>query len=304
MNDKQLSISDVSYKNTSYPMKTILNSNQMKTLVDNFSLTPAQLKVLSFNLSKNCCKGSYLASQGVKPLDVAMIALEAAQYDINIDNVEAAIVPYNKKPTLQIMPLGILKLIGQNPNILKFEPFLVYGDEYFAYNPFSIEQPIEHEINFLDERNPQNITHAYVYYVINKGGHIVHGAYVMSKQEIEKHRNCSANYNKSDNSSSLWVTRREDMFKKTVLKKAAKFAPINLKSNILHQDFNEDNQNNEPTPTSSYTPSAPAPQTPPPAQKTQPVTPAASESVTINQEPSQQQDVEQTNVFDSFGDEV
>ena len=49
----------------------------------------------------------------------------------------------------------------------------------------------------------------------------------------------------------------------------------------INEGFEDDQGEYESTPTSSYTPSAPAPQTPPPAQKTQPVTPAASESVTI-----------------------
>tara|TARA_A200000113_G_scaffold221554_1_gene233580 strand:- start:1662 stop:2546 length:885 start_codon:yes stop_codon:yes gene_type:complete len=284
--------SEITWNNSSDPIRKICHLINLNGYIEN----EKQRKMFISNLVSSCGKDSFPAKQGCQPYGIVLAALKASEYNVNIDGVESCIVPYNGKPALVIMPTGMLKIIHSNPDVLHFSTHLVYKDEHFVYRPRDIENPIEHTQDHTQTKLPKDLIGAYCYYITKRGSHLIHGAYFMNESEINQHKACSKNH-------KMWNERKEDMWIKTVIKKTMKFAQLGIQLQI-NEGFEDDQGEYESTPTSSYTPSAPAPQTPPPAQKTQPVTPAASESVTINQEPAQQQDVEQTNVFDSFGDEV
>ena len=277
---------------SSDPIRQVFQSFNMN---DYFETTKQQ-KIFINNVALNCGKNSFAAKQGCKPYDIALASLKAAEHNINIDGVESAVVPYNSKAALVIMPTGLLKIIHSNPDVLHFSTHLVYKDEHFVYRPRDIENPIEHTQDHTQIKLPKDLVGAYCYYITKRGSHLIHGAYFMNESEINQHKACSKNH-------KMWNDRKEDMWIKTVIKKTMKFAQLGIQLQI-NEGFEDDQGEYESTPTSSYTPSTPAQQTPPPAQKTQPVTPAASDSVTINQEPAQQQNTEQTNMFDAFGDEV
>ena len=289
------------------PIKQVLQQIDLSS----FGLTKPQQQVLAINLTRNCGPGSYVYKEGCKAQDIVMIGLQASQLNINIDGVEGCIIPFankkggTKKPALVIMTTGMLKIIHSNPDVLHFSTHMVYQDEYFKHNPFSIENPIEHDADTLNKKNPKDLIYAYCYYVVNRGGHKVHGAYVMNKHQIAEHKKCSKN-------ETMWNDRTVDMWTKTVIRKTMKFAPLGIQNAIPDDNSGyEDNQNYaeqdsayESVPTEDFNPTpapAPAPVNNIPPNQTKPQEFVVEKQNNSNQGNSNQ---DLNDGFQEFGDDV
>ena len=161
---------------------------------------------------KECTQMSFLAAL----MNAAQLGLEP-----NTSLGQAYLIPYNNKGTLecqfQIGYKGLLDLAYRNPNMQIVTAQEVYENDEFIYelglNPKLIHKPA------LDNRG--NVKLFYGLFKLNNGGF---GFEVMSKEAMDQF---AKEYSKSfDSAYSPWTTNYNSMAKKTVIKQALKYAPL------------------------------------------------------------------------------
>jgi recombination protein RecT len=93
--------------------------------------------------------------------------------------------------------------------------------DYFRYS-FGLDEVLEHEPGSITD--PARITHFYSIAKFANGGHIFN---VMTRKQVEKVRDESANYKYATyKESTVWHTAFEEMGNKTVLRRMMKFIPL------------------------------------------------------------------------------
>lgn len=132
---------------------------------------------------------------------------------------QAYLIPYDtKKGTIcqfQIGYKGLIDLAHRSGQLKSIEAHIVYENDEFEYE-FGLEPKLKHKPAMADRGE---MIAAYACYHLNNGGY---GFEVMSKQDIDKHR---AAYSKSK-IESPWDKAYDEMCKKTVIKRALKYAPL------------------------------------------------------------------------------
>lgn len=142
---------------------------------------------------------------------------------------QAYLIPYNNKGKLecqfQIGYKGLIDLAYRSGEISVIQAHTVYENDDFEYE-LGLDPKLRHvPCKGVDKGNPAWF---YAVFKTKDGGY---GFEVMSVEDIRSH---AAKYSQSYNSSySPWKTNFEEMAKKTVLKKALKYAP--LKSDFVRQ---------------------------------------------------------------------
>lgn len=161
---------------------------------------------------RECTQISFLAAL----MNAAQLGLEP-----NTPLGQAYLIPYNNKGTLecqfQIGYKGLIDLGYRNPNMQIISAQEVYENDEFIYelglNPKLIHKPA------LKDRGEVKLF--YGLFKLTNGGF---GFEVMSKSDIDKY---AKEYSKSFESSySPWTTNYNSMAKKTVIKQALKYAPL------------------------------------------------------------------------------
>lgn len=161
---------------------------------------------------RECTQMSFLAAL----MNAAQLGLEP-----NTPMGQAYLVPYKNKNTMecqfQIGYKGLLDLAYRNPNMQTVTAQTVYENDEFIYelglNPKLIHKPA------LQDRG--EIKLFYGLYTLKSGGY---GFEVMSKKDMDLY---AKEYSKSfDSAYSPWTTHYESMAKKTVIKQALKYAPL------------------------------------------------------------------------------
>jgi len=145
-------------------------------------------------------------------------------------------IPYNnskigmKEVQFQIGYRGLLELLRRSGQVETAYSYVVYDNDKFDFElglfPRIVHVPAKRDRGEL----------CYVYAVIKfkDGGYIFE---VMSKQDVEHVRSRSKTYMKD---ITPWKTDPAEMWRKTVLKRLCKYAPVSIESTTLAQQLSAD----------------------------------------------------------------
>ena len=179
-------------------------------------MTPERFtRIVLSTLSSNpklaqCTPNSFLASM----MTAAQLGVEP-----NTPLGQAYLIPYRNHGTMecqfQIGYKGLIDLAYRSGEVTLVQAHEVCENDDFTYS-FGLN-PDLHHIPATGDRG--EVTQ---YYAIWKGKNGGFGFEVMSREDVEKHgKRFSKSYN-----NSPWQTNFDEMAKKTVLKKALKYAPM------------------------------------------------------------------------------
>ena len=159
-----------------------------------------------------CTQQSFLASM----MNSAQLGLEP-----NTPLGQAYLIPYKNHGTLeaqfQIGYKGLIDLAYRSGQVKTIYAEAVYENDEFEYelglNPKLVHKPA------IKDRG--DVIYYYAVFKLTNGGE---GFTVMSKDDIERHKN---RFSKAANAGfSPWSTNYDEMAKKTVIKKVLKYAPL------------------------------------------------------------------------------
>lgn len=134
---------------------------------------------------------------------------------------QAYIVPFKngdtgqQEATFQLGYKGLIDLAHRSGELKSVQAHVVYSNDEFEYQ-LGLEPTLKH-IPSMGERGEKKCV--YAVYHLKSGGY---GFEVMSVKDINDHRN---KFSKAKNSPA-WINSWEEMAKKTVIKKALKYAPM------------------------------------------------------------------------------
>ena len=159
-----------------------------------------------------CTPGSFMGAL----LTAAQLGLEP-----NTPLGQAYLIPYKNKGVLecqfQLGYRGLIELAHRSGELRSIEAHIVYENDEFEYE-LGLEPKLKHVPAM---KNKGKIAWVYAVYKLNSGGF---GFEVMSKEDIEEHK---GKYSKAaQRGFSPWKNSWEEMAKKTVIKKALKYAPL------------------------------------------------------------------------------
>jgi recombination protein RecT len=160
---------------------------------------------------------------------------KAAQDGLILDGREAALVKF--ADACQYMPMvnGILKKLRNSGNLSTIKAETVHEHDTFSYNP-AMEDVPNHKPDWFGERG--EMIGVYAVAKMKDGGTVVE---IMNKEQLDKVRRVSRSGNDKDGSpKGIWKQWPEEMAKKSVLRRIAKYLPS---SADVDQVFEHDNEN-------------------------------------------------------------
>lgn len=174
-----------------------------------------------------------------EPVSLMAAIMQSAQLGLepNTPLGQAYIIPYGKEAQFQVGYKGLIEL-AHRANLKNLYARTVYSNDEFEVN-YGLHQDIKHKPT-LGERG--EAIGYYAVYHLQSGGY---GFEFMSRREIEEHKK---KYSKAASSKySPWVTDFDSMAKKTVIKRALKYAPISVEivkgmaaDETVKKEINED----------------------------------------------------------------
>lgn len=156
-----------------------------------------------------------LAKCSLTSLIGALLCSAQAGLEPNTSLGQAYIIPYGDKAQFQISYKGLIELAHRSGQLKDISAHVVYENDTFEYE-LGLEPKLKH-IPAMKDRGEATWVYA-VYHLISGG----YGFEVMSVEDINRHRR---QYSKT-RGTSPWDTAWEEMAKKTVVKKALKYAPM------------------------------------------------------------------------------
>lgn len=153
-----------------------------------------------------CSPASFMAAM----LEAAQLGLEP-----NTPLGQAYLIPYGKSCQFQIGYKGLIDLAHRSGELKSIEAHEVHENDVFEFE-FGLTPKLVHKPAMTDRG--EVIWYYGVYHLVNGG----YGFEVMSREDVEAH---ARKYSKSYNNGP-WQTEFDEMAKKTVLKKALKYAPL------------------------------------------------------------------------------
>ena len=175
--------------------------------------TRMTLSALSVNPKLGICTPkSFLAAM----MSAAQLGLEP-----NTPLGQAYLIPYKNKGIdevqFQIGYKGLIDLAYRSGEVEVIQAHIVYENDEFECE-YGLEPKLKHKPAAADRGDPVKV---YAVFKTKSGGY---GFEVMSMEDVRKH---AKKYSKAyDSGYSPWTTNFEEMAKKTVLKKALKYAPL------------------------------------------------------------------------------
>ncbi len=157
------------------------------------------------------------------PISFLAALLNAAQLGLepNTPLGQAYLIPYKNKGTMecsfQLGYKGLILLAYRSGQVQTIQAECVHENDYFEFQ-LGLEPRLVHKPVFADRGE---ITYFYGIFRTVNGGY---GMAVMSKADMDLY---ARTYSKAaDSNYSPWKTSYEEMAKKTVIKKALKYAPV------------------------------------------------------------------------------
>ncbi len=151
------------------------------------------------------------------PLSLVKCVMQAAALGLEPDPLmgRAYIVPYGTEATLIVGYKGLIDLARRSGQIRSVEAHVVYEHDEFSYS-YGLSEDLVHKPAYQQDRG--HVTHAWALARFKDGGHQFE---VMDFWSLEKIRNGSKN-----GSGQVWRDHREEMYRKTVLRRLCKFLPL------------------------------------------------------------------------------
>lgn len=173
-------------------------------------------------------KNSFLQGIAIgNPDSLKYAVLNVASIGLSLNPVHkmAYLVPRNKEVCLDISYIGLIKLATDTGSVKLVKAELVHKKDKFKYKGLG-KEPL-HEFNPFEDRG--EFVGAYCVAITNDNNYIVE---MMTAVQINgiKARSEAAKRN-----SGPWVTDFEEMARKTVVKRAAKYWPKTKLSTVLEQ---------------------------------------------------------------------
>src|SRR5262245_40803662 len=156
------------------------------------------------------------------PRSVFAAVIQASQLGLEPGLMgQAYLIPYGSECQLQIGYQGLLDLVRRSGLVESIEAHVVYSGDKFTYKA-GLTTTLEHEPNFDGDRGEMRLAYA-VARLKGGGSH----AEVMTRHQIEANRDRSQNVvsARRGGKSTPWDTDTEEMWRKTVLRRIAKFLP-------------------------------------------------------------------------------
>ena len=97
--------------------------------------------------------------QNCSPASVLLAVMESARVGLQLDNKEAALIPYSGQAVFMPMVQGIINLMLRSPGVLKVEAHIVLEGDHFKYQ-FGLQPKLEH-VPSLGVKGDRPITHSY-----------------------------------------------------------------------------------------------------------------------------------------------
>ncbi len=183
------------------------------------SITPERFTRITLSaLSSNpelqqCTPSSFLAAM----MTAAQLGVEP-----NTPLGQAYLIPYfngrkqAKECQFQIGYKGLIDLAYRSGEVQSIQAHEVHENDEFTFE-YGLNPTIIHKPAMVDRGK------VIAYYAIWKGENNSYGFEVMSREDMEMHKK---RYSKASSNASPWNTSFDAMAKKTVIKKALKYAPI------------------------------------------------------------------------------
>ncbi len=157
--------------------------------------------------------------QACEPISFIAALMQSAQLGLepNTPLGQAYLIPYGKEVQFQLGYQGMLTLAYRTGEYQSIYAMPVYANDEFEYE-YGLNEKLVHK----PAEDPQGEPiYYYAIYKLQNGGH---GFVVMSRKQIEKHRDKYSPSAKKGKHSP-WNTDFDSMAKKTVLKQLLKYAP-------------------------------------------------------------------------------
>jgi len=145
---------------------------------------------------------------------VFLAIMESARVGLQIDNKEAALIPYGGHAEFMPMVQGIIRLMLRSPGLTKVEARVVREGDQFEYR-YGLDPQLEHKPIGGSDRP---ITHAYAVMWRQGAGTTFE---VVTREEVEQVRGSSRAPD-----SPAWRNWYGEMSRKVVLKRLAKYADL------------------------------------------------------------------------------
>lgn len=156
--------------------------------------------------------------QSCDPMSFLAALMQSAQLGLepNTPLGQAYLIPYGKEAQFQLGYQGMLTLAYRTGEYQSIYAHGVYINDTFEY-----EYGLNEKLIHIPATDPQGEpVYYYAVYKLQNGGH---GFVVMSREQLDKHKN---KYSQSARSKhSPWNTDFDSMAKKTALKQLLKYAP-------------------------------------------------------------------------------
>ncbi len=168
-------------------------------------------------------------------MSILTSVMQAAELGLEIGGLlgEAYLVPFNTKvkspdgrehweKRAQCIPgyKGLVKLARQSGEVLRIEAHVVFDDEVFDVE-FGLHSDLKHKPNLRGRKQGAKVIAAYAIAHFRDGSEQFD---VMTLDELESIRKRAKEKNKG--ASSPWDSDTSEMYKKTVLRRAAKLWPL------------------------------------------------------------------------------
>ena len=179
--------------------------------------------------------------QKCDPQSILNAVVNVARTSITLNPVMrlAYLVPRNKKCVLEFSYMGLVALLRDNGCIKSISAHIVYADEEFEYDV--AENKIYHKPTFAKteaEHNKREIIGCYSRATLPNGENVFE---FMPMWEIEKVKRNSLG---SDSKYSAWQTWRDEMIKKSVIKRHFKMLISGNPSEALTTAISIEQENN------------------------------------------------------------
>jgi len=178
--------------------------------------------------------GMNAASRNPKLMECSPESIVGAVVNCSVLGVEpnllghAYIVPFFNGSTkrmeaqFQLGYRGLIDLARRTGEITSVYAHEVYEGDEFEYS-YGLDKDLKHKP--IDEEDESKITHFYAVYKLKDGAF---DFIVMSRKQVEKHRDRFTKSQKNGNVFGPWKDHFTEMAKKTVLIKLLKTAPISI----------------------------------------------------------------------------
>lgn len=149
----------------------------------------------------------------------AMMASAQLGLECNTTLGQAYLIPFRNHGTMecqfQLGYKGLIDLAYRSGEVSTVQAHIAYENDDFSYS-YGLQPTLHH---VPAKANRGDATHVYAVFTMKDGGY---GFEVMSMEDIKAHAN---KFSKSFGAGP-WQTNFEEMAKKTVLKRALKYAPL------------------------------------------------------------------------------